>query len=147
MRSAKVLRGVRQGQCESGRLWLAMSGGGVNGGVGNLQAATTRDKMALPGNDPQRRLDPAFNYSELTFWEKVNIISPVPPKIVLLLLLTGVLLLAAYYFSLFAIHGFSADFLKINRCLESGGRWNAAERRCEQVQDVYIPPDPAMQPY
>jgi len=103
--------------------------------------------MASSGNSPQRPSEKGFNYSELTIWEKITIISPVPPKIVLLLLLTGVLLLAAYYFSLFAIHGFSPDFLKINRCLESGGRWNAVERRCEQVQDVYIPPDPAMQPY
>ena len=88
-----------------------------------------------------------LNNTELTFWEKATIVSPVPLKAVGFLLLTGVLLLAAYYFSLFAIHGFSPDFLKINSCVESGGRWNAAERRCERVPDVYVPPDPSMQPF
>ncbi len=102
----------------------------------------------LPSNqNPKRPNDPGYNYSDLTFWEKVTIISPIPLKTVGFLVLTGVLLLVAYYFSLFAIHGFSPDFLQINDCVESGGRWNAAEKRCERVPDVYVPPDPAMQVY
>ncbi len=111
--------------------------------TGNRQPRQSPPDKKFPDRWPARGL----KNTEPTLWEKATILSPVPLKSVGFLLLTGVLLLAAYYFSLFAIHGFSADFLKINRCLEAGGRWNAAERRCERVPDVYVPPDPSMQPY
>lgn len=110
---------------------------------GNRQSKQHPLDEKLPARPPLRGL----NNSEPTLWEKANIHSPVPLKTMGILLLTAALLLAAYYFSLFAIHGFSPDFLQINRCVESGGRWNAAERRCERVPDVYVPPTPAMQPY
>jgi hypothetical protein len=56
-----------------------------------------------------------------------------PPKAMLMLLATAVLLVGGYFFTLYAIHGFSPDFLKINKCVESGGRWNYKSRSCEQV--------------
>jgi len=56
-----------------------------------------------------------------------------PPKAMLLLVGTAILLVGGYFFSLYAIHGFSPDFLKINKCVESGGRWNYKTRTCEQV--------------
>lgn len=97
--------------------------------------------MALPKNTSNRRVAPTWQTADLSFWEKITIFSPIPLKTVGYLLLTAVLLIAAYYFSLFAIHGFSPNFLEINRCIESGGRWNAFEKRCESVPEVYIPPD------
>lgn len=56
-----------------------------------------------------------------------------PPKAMLMLIATAVLLVGGYFFTLYAIHGFSPDFLKINKCVESGGRWNYKTRSCEQV--------------
>lgn len=56
-----------------------------------------------------------------------------PPKALLMLVATAVLLVGGYFFTLYAIHGFSPDFLKINECVESGGRWNYKTRTCEQV--------------
>lgn len=60
-------------------------------------------------------------------------ISYLPPKVMLMLVGTAILLVGGYFFSLYAIHGFSPDFLKINKCVESGGRWNYKTRSCEQV--------------
>jgi hypothetical protein len=49
--------------------------------------------------------------------------------------LVAVLLLAAipllYFGGLFAAHGFSRDFLAIDSCLDSGGRWDYSRRCCE----------------
>lgn len=56
-----------------------------------------------------------------------------PRKALLMLTGTAVLLVGGYFFTLYAIHGFSPDFLKINKCVESGGRWNHKTRTCEQV--------------
>ena len=56
-----------------------------------------------------------------------------PPKAMLMLVATAVLLVGGYFFTLYAIHGFSPDFLKINKCVESGGRWDYKSRNCEQV--------------
>ena len=56
-----------------------------------------------------------------------------PPKAMLMLVATAVLLVGGYFFTLYAIHGFSPDFLKINKCVESGGRWDYKLRNCEQV--------------
>jgi hypothetical protein len=64
----------------------------------------------------------------------------VPPKALIMIFSTVVVLTAAYFFTLFAIHGFSSDFLEINRCVESGGRWDAKNRRCEKIPEAYIPP-------
>ena len=58
-----------------------------------------------------------------------------PLKAILMLLGTAVLIIGGYFFSLYAIHGFSPDFLEINKCVESGGRWNYKSRRCEQVYE------------
>ncbi|MFM8717284.1 MAG: hypothetical protein ACKOF3_11000 [Spartobacteria bacterium] len=60
-------------------------------------------------------------------------LSYLPPKVMLMLVGTAILLVGGYFFSLYAIHGFSPDFLKINKCVESGGRWNYKTRSCEQV--------------
>ena len=70
-----------------------------------------------------------------------------PLKPVLMLLGTVVLLIAGYYLSLFAIHGFDPDFLQINKCVESGGRWNSKLRICEQLPGTYIPPEPVSLDY
>lgn len=58
-------------------------------------------------------------------------------------MLTGaaILIVCGYFFSLYAIHGFSADFWEINKCVEAGGRWNTKERRCEQVYDLKSSPE------
>jgi len=61
-----------------------------------------------------------------------------PPKAIVMLLATAVLVVAGYFFSLYAIHGFSPDFLQINKCVESGGRWNHKARRCEPVYEAKI---------
>jgi len=62
-------------------------------------------------------------------------LSILPPKAIVMLLATAVLLLGGYFFTLYAIHGFSPDFLEINKCVESGGRWNHKSRSCEQVYE------------
>ena len=59
-----------------------------------------------------------------------------PLKAVIMLLGTAILIVFGYFFSLYAIHGFNPDFLQINKCVESGGRWNSKERRCEQIYDI-----------
>jgi hypothetical protein len=61
-----------------------------------------------------------------------------PPKAILMLLGTALFLIVGYFFSLYAIHGFSPDFLEINNCVESGGRWNYKTRRCEQIYESKI---------
>jgi hypothetical protein len=65
-----------------------------------------------------------------------------PLKAILLLAGTAVLLTASYFFSLYATHGFSPDFLKIHDCVEAGGRWNDKLRTCEKLPSLYSPPDP-----
>lgn len=45
------------------------------------------------------------------------------------------LLIGGYYFTLYAIHGFNPDFLEINKCVESGGRWDYKKHKCEHVYD------------
>jgi len=65
-------------------------------------------------------------------------LSILPPKAMLMLVATAVLLVAGYFFTLYAIHGFSSDFLEINKCVESGGQWNYKTRRCEQIYDPKI---------
>jgi hypothetical protein len=37
----------------------------------------------------------------------------------------------AYFGILFVLHGGNPDFLDIDSCLDSGGRWNYAKRTCE----------------
>lgn len=70
-----------------------------------------------------------------------------PVKPVLMLLGTVLLLIGGYYLSLFAIHGFDSDFLQINKCVESGGRWNSKLRICEPLPGIYIPPEPVSLDY
>lgn len=65
-----------------------------------------------------------------------------PLKAILILALTAALLAGGYYFTLWAIHGFNPDFLLINKCIESGGRWNYERRECERVPEVYQPVSP-----
>ncbi len=65
-----------------------------------------------------------------------NLPYPMPLKAIIMLTGTAILIVCGYFFSLFAIHGFSPDFLQINTCVEAGGRWNSKERRCEQVYDL-----------
>ena len=65
-------------------------------------------------------------------------LSILPPKAMLMLVAPAVLLVVGYFFTLYAIHGFSPDFLKINKCVESGGRWDYKSRNCEQVYESKI---------
>ena len=37
-----------------------------------------------------------------------------------------------YFALLFVAHDFDPDFLSIDRCLDSGGRWNSEGRVCER---------------
>ena len=62
-------------------------------------------------------------------------LSILPPKAMLMLVATAVLLVGGYFFTLYVIHGFSPDFLEINKCVESGGRWNSKTRSCEQAYE------------
>ena len=59
-----------------------------------------------------------------------------PLKAIIMLTGTAILIVCGYFFSLFAIHGFSPAFLQINKCVEAGGRWKSKERLCEQVYDL-----------
>ena len=65
-----------------------------------------------------------------------------PLKAVYSILGAAVLLVGGYYFSLYAIHGFDRDFLSINKCVESGGRWNHQLRICETLPGIHEPPTP-----
>ena len=46
---------------------------------------------------------------------------------------TVILMTGGYFFTLYAIHGFNPDFLAIDQCLESGGKWNYEHRQCEKI--------------
>jgi hypothetical protein len=94
-------------------------------------------------NEPPRKIDSAFPRSNIL--ESLSELFPLKP--VLMLLGTVVLLVAGYFFSLFAIHGFDPDFMQINKCVESGGRWNAKLRICEPLPGTYIPPEPVSLDY
>jgi hypothetical protein len=80
--------------------------------------------------------------SRASVWEPLRAL--VPMKALVTLLATGILLVGGYYFSLYAIHGFDRDFLAINECVESGGRWNHQLRICEKLPGIYTPPDPSL---
>jgi hypothetical protein len=68
-----------------------------------------------------------------------------PIKAIFILAITAALLAGGYFFSLWAIHGFDPDFLLINKCIESGGRWNDERRECERLPAVYQPVNPEIQ--
>jgi hypothetical protein len=78
--------------------------------------------------------------------ERVGILDPlwelIPLKAVFTILGAAVLLVGGYFFSLYAIHGFDPDFLQINECVESGGRWNSKLRICEKLPGIYEAPPP-----
>jgi hypothetical protein len=40
-------------------------------------------------------------------------------------------ILLVYLLALFVAHDFNPDFLAIDSCLDSGGRWNYTTRTCE----------------
>jgi len=65
-----------------------------------------------------------------------------PIKAILMLIGTAILVVGGYFFTLYVIHGFSPDFLEINKCVESGGRWNAKERHCEKFYELSAPQEP-----
>jgi hypothetical protein len=92
---------------------------------------------------PPGKLDDAFPRSNIL--EALGELLPL--KAVVLLLGTALLIVCGYYFSLFATHGFALDFLKINKCVESGGRWNADLRICEPLPGTYILQSPASSEY
>ena len=89
-------------------------------------------------NRPPKKIDDAFPRSNIL--EAVGELLPLKP--VIMLLVTALVIVGGYYFSLFAIHGFDRDFLQINKCVESGGRWNHKLRVCEKIPGTYIPPEP-----
>ncbi len=45
-----------------------------------------------------------------------------------------VLVVALYFVLLFVLHDFNPDFLNVDRCLDSGGRWNYQLRLCESAR-------------
>lgn len=87
---------------------------------------------------PPRKIDEAFPRSNIL--EAVGELLPL--KAVIMVLATALLIVGGYYFSLFAIHGFDRDFIQINKCVESGGRWNHKLRVCEKIAGTYIPAEP-----
>lgn len=89
-------------------------------------------------NKPPGKLDDAFPRSNI-----LEVLGELLPLKALVMLLGGALLIVGgYYFSLYVIHGFDSDFLKINECVETGGRWNYQLRVCEKIPGTYIPPHP-----
>ena len=90
-----------------------------------------------------RNFDDAFGRSNA--FEVLR--SLVPLKALLTLLVTSVVIVAGYYFSLYVLHGFDPDFLAINKCVESGGRWDHQLRICQQLPGIYTPPDPSAPQY
>ena len=56
-----------------------------------------------------------------------------PPKVIFMIIGTVILMTGGYFLTLYAIHGFDPDFLAINQCLESGGKWNYDRRQCEKI--------------
>jgi hypothetical protein len=87
---------------------------------------------------PPRKIDNAFPRSNIL--EAIGEL--LPPKAVMMVLITALVIVGGYYFSLYAIHGFEPDFLQINKCVESGGRWNHKLRVCEKIPGTYTPPEP-----
>lgn len=69
-----------------------------------------------------------------------------PLKAILILFITAAVLVTGYFFSLWAVHGFNPDFLLINKCIESGGRWNYERRECERGPEIFQPVQPEMEP-
>lgn len=47
------------------------------------------------------------------------------------LILLPLLAVASYLAALFIVHDCNPDFLSIDSCLDSGGRWNYETRNCE----------------
>lgn len=92
---------------------------------------------------PPGKLEDAFPRSNIL--ESLGELLPF--KALVTLLVAAVVLIFGYYLTLFAIHGFDPDFLAINRCVESGGRWNAKLRICETIPGTYIPPEPVSSEY
>jgi hypothetical protein len=92
---------------------------------------------------PPRNYDDAFGRSNA--FEVLQ--SLVPLKALVTLLATAVAIVGGYYFSLYALHGFDSDFLAINKCVESGGRWDHQLRICQQLPGIYTPPDPSATQY
>ena len=88
-------------------------------------------------NKPPGKLDDAFPRSNIL--ESLGELLPL--KAILTILGAALVLIGGYYLTLFAIHGFDPDFLDINKCVESGGRWNVKLRICEPIQGTYIPPE------
>ena len=96
-----------------------------------------------PMNKPPGKLDDAFPRSNIL--EALGELLPF--KAIVMLLGAAVLIVIGYFFSLYVIHGFDPDFLQINKCVESGGRWNAKLRICEPLPGTYIPPEPVSLDY
>jgi hypothetical protein len=92
---------------------------------------------------PPGKLEDAFPRSNIL--ESLGELLPI--KAMITILGAALVLIGGYYFTLFAIHGFDSDFLAINRCVESGGRWNVKLRICEPIPGTYIPPEPASSDY
>jgi len=67
-----------------------------------------------------------------------------PLKALFLIAGTAVCLIVGYYFSIYAACGFNPDFLAINACTESGGRWNYESRSCEKIPGTLLDPKPSV---
>jgi hypothetical protein len=86
---------------------------------------------------PRNHADP---FGRSNAFEAIGALIPLKPLFTLLA--TGIILVAGYYFSLYALHGFDADFLAINKCVEAGGRWDRQLRICQPLPGIYTPPNP-----
>ena len=94
-------------------------------------------------NKPPGKLDDAFPRSNIL--ESIGELLPL--RAIVTILVATLVLIGGYYFTLFAIHGFDPDFLAINKCVESGGRWNVKLRICEPIPGTYIPPESVPRDY
>ena len=64
-----------------------------------------------------------------------------PLKALFLIAATVICLTGGYFFSIYAACGFNRDFLAINSCTESGGRWNYESRSCEILPGTFKQPE------
>ena len=52
--------------------------------------------------------------------------------IAVMVVITFVITIVIYFAFLFIAHGGNRDFLSIDSCLDTGGRWNYEARTCER---------------
>ncbi len=58
-------------------------------------------------------------------------------KIIIIIIIFPFFLFLSYEVFLFYAHDFNLDYMKIDRCLDRGGRWNYETNECEYFDIVY----------